>query len=197
MIRKLIPIHMVTAALLCGPAIAQETTEQSEAGSEVGSDLDLGETGPRVGEQYLKEESGDWAVLCLNTGTDNEPCAIRQILNGEEGQPIAELTVEKLPEGNVAVAAATVVVPLEVILQAQLALSIDGAPRKRYNYHHCNPIGCIARLGFTQGDIDAMKSGNKAAISMVTVLAPDQVIEIEASLKGFTAGYDGLQAPTN
>ncbi len=201
MIKKLTPITLA-AALLCGTAgFAQETEAQPEAeaqqSGEVPSDLDLGESGPRVGEQYIKETSGDWEVSCIKTETGEDPCAMVQILNGQQGEPIAEITVGKLPEGGAAVAWANVIVPLETLLQAQLAVSIDGAPRKLYNYHHCVPIGCVAQLGLTQGDIDAMKGGSKAVLSLVPARLPDQILNMDMSLSGFTAGFDGLGVNVN
>ncbi len=199
MIRKFIPFNVVAAAMLCGPAFAQETTEQPDAGAEaeVGSDLDLGESGPRVGEQYVKEQTGEWNISCIKTESEDDPCAMVQILNNQQGDPIAEVSIGKLPAGGAAVAWANVVVPLETLLQAQLAMSIDGAPRKLYNYHHCIPVGCVAQLGLTQGDIDAMKSGQKAVLSLVPARLPDQVLNMDMSLSGFTAGFDGLNVSVN
>ncbi|KIC42758.1 invasion protein [Ruegeria sp. ANG-R] len=199
MIRKLVPLNMVAAALLCGTAIAQEATEEPETGAEaeVGSDLDLGQSGPRVGEQYVKEQTGDWNISCIKTEGGEDPCAMVQVLSNPQGDPIAEISIGKLPEGGAAVAWANVIVPLETLLQAQLAMSIDGAPRKLYNYHHCIPVGCVAQLGLTQGDVDAMKSGQKAVMSLVPARLPDQILNMDMSLGGFTAGFDGLTASAN
>jgi invasion protein IalB len=198
MIKNTLSYSLLATALWCGATFAQEAAQDSDAPqTQVGSDLDLGEAGPRVGEQYVKEQSGDWDITCLKTENGDDPCLMRQVLNGQEGQPIADITITKLPEGSAAIAGATVLVPLEVLLQAQIALSIDGAPGRRYNYHHCNPVGCLAQLGFTQGDVDAMKAGNKAVLSLVSVVAPTQLLELEVSLAGFTAGFDGLQAQQN
>ncbi|CUJ95147.1 Invasion protein B, involved in pathogenesis [Ruegeria denitrificans] len=198
MIKNTLSLSLTVAALCCGAAFAQEAAQDAETPqTQVTPDLDLGEAGPRVGEQYVKEESGDWAIMCIKTETENDPCAMRQILTGDQGQPIAEITIEKLPEAAQAAAGATIVVPLEVVLQAQIALSIDGAPGKRYNYHHCNPIGCLAQVGFTQQDVDAMKSGTKGTLSMVSILAPTQALQLEISLAGFTAGFDQLQVIQN
>ncbi len=192
MIRKLLPLNLVAAALLSSAAYAQETTDAPEAEAEVGSDLDLGQSGPRIGEQYVREQVGDWNISCIKTQEEEDPCAMVQILNNQQGDPIAEVSLGKLPEGGAAVAWANVVVPLETLLQAQLAVSIDGAPRKLYNYHHCVSVGCIAQLGFTQGDIDAMKAGSKAVLSLVPARLPDQVLNMDMSLSGFTSAFDGL-----
>jgi invasion protein IalB len=51
-------------------------------------------------------------------------------------------------------------------------------------------MGCVAQIGLTQGDIDAFKKGQKAVLSLRPAPAPDQVVEMDLSLKGFTAGYN-------
>ncbi|EEX10807.1 invasion associated family protein [Ruegeria lacuscaerulensis ITI-1157] len=197
MIKKLLPLLLLTSVALTGSALAQEASSETETPAPVGSELDLGDSGPRVGEQYIKEKSGDWEVSCIKAQDGNDPCAMVQILNGPQGEPIAEITIGKLPEGGAAVAWANVIVPLETLLQAQLAISVDGAPRKLYNYHHCVPVGCVAQLGLTQGDIDAMKAGSKAVLSLVPARAPDQIVNMDMSLSGFTSAYDGLPVNQN
>lgn len=192
MIKKILSLSTVAAVLLCGAAYAQDTTT-----SEPDTGLDLGQEGPRPGEQFVKEEFGDWDVSCIKAQEGEDPCAIVQILKGNQGDPIAEVSIGKLPEGGAAVAWANVIVPLETLLQAQLALSIDGAPRKLYNYHHCLPVGCVAQLGLSQGDIEAMKAGTKAVFSLVPARFPDQVLEMEMSLSGFTSGFDSLTVNGN
>ncbi|MCA0906623.1 invasion associated locus B family protein [Ruegeria marisrubri] len=202
MIKQLLTANAMAVAFLSSAVYAQEANDESPqqaepAQTEAAQELDLGETGPRIGEQYVKETSGAWNITCLRTEEGDDPCLLRQILSGAEGQPIAEISINKLPEGAEAVAGARLTVPLETMLQAQIAVSIDGAPGKRYNYHHCNPVGCVAQLGFTQGDIDAMKAGSKATISLVSILAPSQLLQIEMSLDGFTSGYDQLDVLQN
>ena len=190
--KKLLSINTLVAALICGVASAQDTTT-----TDADTGLDLGETGPRVGEQFVKETSGDWEVSCIKAAEGDDPCAIVQVLKGQQGEPIAEVSIGKLPEGGAAVAWANVIVPLETLLQAQLALSIDGAPRKLYNYHHCVPVGCVAQLGLSQGDIDAMKAGSTAIFSLVPARFPDQILDMDMSLSGFTSGFDGLTVNAN
>ncbi len=197
MIKKLLPLNVVAAVLLCGAVGAQESQSEGSSTTPVENGLDLGTSGPRIGEQFVKEKSGDWEVSCIKAQEGEDPCALVQILKGQQGDPIAEVSIGKLPAGGAAVAWANVIVPLETLLQAQLALSIDGAPRKLYNYHHCLPVGCVAQLGLSQGDIDAMKSGSKAVFSLVPARFPDQVLNMDMSLSGFTAGFDGLSINRN
>ncbi len=202
MIKKLIPLSVAATAILTGAVYAQDTTttageSQAETSQATGTGLDLGESGPRIGEQYVKEEFGDWDLACVKTETEADPCALVQLLTGQDGNPMAEVTVSRLQDGGVAVAGATVIVPLETFLPAQLELSIDGAPSKRYNYRFCNTVGCFSQLGLTQSDVDAMKGGSEAIVSVVPAQAPNQVLQMKMSLKGFTSGFETLIPRSN
>lgn len=194
-------IAALSAAILAAPAMAQEqgaTAEQEE--QPAGQLLDMGQPaddGPKVGDRYSKEKFGDWDLACIKVNQGEDPCSLLQILKDDKGNPMAEFSLFRLKEGGQAVAAATVIVPLETLLPAQLTISIDGAPGKRYQYSFCNPIGCIAQIGLTQADVDAMKNGKEAIVSLVPAPAPTQVIKLKASLKGFTAGYDKVDVVEN
>lgn len=204
MIKTLIPLSALAAMALSTAVLAQETETQSEepaANEQSATDvLDLGQpvnAGPQLGERYSKQSFDDWELACIRTEAEQDPCSLLQILKDPAGNPMAEFSMFRLTEGQVAVAGATVIVPLETLLPAQLTISIDGAPGKRYNYSFCNPIGCVAQIGLTQDDIDAMKKGAKASVSLVPAPAPDQVISLDMSLKGFTAGFDVVDVVSN
>ncbi|SDC06070.1 invasion associated locus B family protein [Ruegeria marina] len=195
--KTLFPLAAALFALATSVAAQTDTQsgEAAPAGQEKTADqlLDLGQpadSGPQLGQRYSKEKTGDWDLACIKTEAETDPCSLLQILTDDKGNPMAEFSMFRLEEGGVAVAGATVIVPLETLLPAQLTLQIDGAPGKRYNYSFCNPIGCVAQIGLTQGDIDAMQKGAEATISLVPAPAPDQVVRLKMSLKGFTAGYD-------
>ncbi|MCV2889951.1 invasion associated locus B family protein [Ruegeria aquimaris] len=200
-------LFTLSAALLAlATSVAAQTTEQSgeaaPAAQEKTADqlLDLGQpvgTDPQLGQRYSKEKTGDWDLACIKTEEETDPCSLLQILTDDKGNPMAEFSMFRLAEGGVAVAGATVIVPLETLLPAQLTISINGAPGKRYNYSFCNPIGCVAQIGLTQGDIEAMQKGAEAIVSLVPAPAPDQVVRLKMSLKGFTAGYEKVDVVSN
>ncbi|WP_298975503.1 invasion associated locus B family protein [uncultured Roseobacter sp.] len=176
-------------------AIAQsDTTEETpEEAPSTPNELSLGETapeGPQVGETYIKEEFGDWDMRCIKTENGEDPCQMYQLLSNEEGTPISEFTLFKLPEGGQAQAGATVVVPLETSLAGQLTIKIDDKPAKRYPFAFCNRVGCYARIGLTDEDINSFKRGGEAVISIVPIVAQDQRVNVSLSLSGFTASYD-------
>ena len=111
-------------------------------------------------------------------------------MSDNDGAPIAEISIFRLPEGGRALAGATVIVPLETSLADQLSLQVDtGAPR-RYPFAFCNPIGCYSRIGLIAAEVDEFKRGNTAELNIVPAMAPDQRVRVLMSLSGFTAAYD-------
>lgn len=207
MLRQFFTTAAVLGLMTAGSAWAQSDTTQEPAATgeaasgetEAGSDsvLDFGTpvgqeaTGEvPLGERYSKEKFGDWDLACLKTETDQDPCSLLQIMRDETGSPIAEFSLFRIENGGQARAGATLVVPLETLLTAQVTIAVDGGNAKRYNYSFCNPVGCVAQIGLTQADIDAFRRGNKAVITIVPAPAPDQRIDMDLSLTGFTAGYD-------
>lgn len=223
MLKSLTPITLAALLAMTAPLAAQETAaeeetagaetaeqadQQSEQQAEQGEKaessaddiLDLGEpvsTDPQLGQRYSKEKHGDWDLACIKTEGKEDPCSLLQILKDKDGNPTAEFSLFRIANGTKAVAGATVIVPLETLLPAQLTISVDGAPGKRYNYTFCNPIGCVAQIGLTEGDIAAFKRGAKATLSLRPAPAPDQVINLDMSLKGFTAGFDVVDVVKN
>jgi len=196
MITRLSTFALVTCLALSNGAYAQETTTEEETPSTVPSsegDLNLGEdtSMPQIGQTYVREIEQDWEIQCVRVENgENEPCQMYQLLQNEAGNPVAEVSLFKLPQGGQAVAGATVIVPLETALQAQLRIAVDGAQSKRYPYSLCNQVGCFARIGLTESDLNGFKKGAKAVVTIVPFVARNQQIQLEMSLKGFTASYD-------
>ena len=181
---------------------AQETTtpdttedpaqEQQQAPADDALSLgeEVGEGGPKIGEPYTKERNGAWELRCIRVEEGEEPCQAYQLISDTEGVPVAEFSMFKLKDGGRAEAGATVVVPLETALQQQLTITVDGGAARRYPFAFCNQIGCYSRIGLTAEDIAGFKRGATARISIVPALAPDQKVELDMSLSGFTKTYD-------
>jgi len=199
MFKHISPLVALAFAAMTTQAFAQDTTAPAaEAEKPLAANepqLDLGqnvEAGPKLGERYSKAKYGDWDLACIKTNAETDPCSLLQILRDNTGNPVAEVSLFRIENGGQAAAGATVLVPLETLLPAQLTIAVDEAPGKRYNYKFCSPIGCAAQIGLTQQDIDAFKKGGKATVSIVPAPAPDQIVALTLSLKGFTAGYDAV-----
>jgi len=198
MTKRLIALSAVLSASMAFTAFAQSTDTETQDTEDtpiapIETDLSLGEDAsePQVGQTYVKEVLQDWELQCIRTeDVATEPCQMYQLLQDENDNPVAEVSLFRLPEGGQAVAGATVIVPLETSLQAQLRISVDGSQGKRYPYSFCNSVGCFARIGLTQDDVNSFKRGAKATLTLVPFLAPDQRVALDMSLKGFTASYD-------
>lgn len=180
-------------------APADAAPAEAESGSETMADgLAMGDDGQtQIPQPYTKEEHGDWRLQCFKIEEGEEPCQLYQLLKDSQGTDVAEVSIFRLPAGGQAVAGATVTVPLETLLTAQLLIAVDGAKGKRYPFSFCSPVGCYARIGFTQADIDAFKRGAAATVTLVPAPAPDQKVELKMSLSGFTAGYDATSVVKN
>ncbi|WP_342071133.1 invasion associated locus B family protein [Yoonia algicola] len=184
------------AALLshAGVAMAQDTAEQTETTAE--DDLALGEPlGPQVGEPYEREVFGDWSLRCIKAEEGDDPCNLYQLLSNEDGVAVSEFNLFPLAEGQRVAAGATVVVPLETLLTQQLTIAVDGANARRYPFTFCNRAGCVARIGFTQAEVDEFKRGSTATVRLVPAQVPDAEVVLDVSLTGFTAGFNALSQP--
>ncbi|EAQ01157.1 hypothetical protein OB2597_03674 [Pseudooceanicola batsensis HTCC2597] len=173
-----------------------ETTEN--AAQDPAADLDTGqpESGG-VGQGYVRETFGDWQLQCVRQeDTESEPCQLYQLLRGAEDNPVAEVIIEKLPEGGNVAAGATILVPFGTALAKDLRIAVDGSQGKVYRYAFCNSNACYARIGLLPADIAAFKAGNTANVTIFAYERLDEPVELTLSLSGFTAGFETLQPVT-
>ena len=184
------------AALLAAlPAAAQETqpaTEAPAAEAPATGDLPLGEEVGGIGSVYVASTHGDWELRCVRTEDGADPCQLNQLLTNPEGGSMAEITLVNLPEGGEAVAGATIVTPLETLLTQAITVQVKGRQAKRYPFTFCSDIGCVARVGFTEEDLEGFRKGAEAEVTIFSIRAPNQPFPARMSLKGFTAGYAAM-----
>ncbi len=187
---------------LAGAAMAQDTAQPAAPAEQPAAEAPAtaapaaapAKDGP--GSIYAKETNGAWETRCMRVPEGKtEPCQIYQLLRDAQGGDVAELAVFPLPAGEKAVAGATVSVPLETLLTARLVLQIDQNKPLVYEYSWCDQIACVARIGFTDADLKAMKNGKEATMTIVPARAPDQKVGLKVSLSGITKGYDSLPVP--
>jgi len=169
------------------PATAQEAASQSEAPAE-----------PQPGQPYFLEEIGDWRVRCVKAPNEGQVdvCQLYQLLRDKSGNAVAEFTV--LParteqDPNIQ-ALATVVTPLETLLPPGLRMRIDDGANKTIPFTWCNPTGCYARFGLDAQDVEALKIGGGATLTITPLAAPDQQVVLSSSLTGFTLAFDKVDA---
>lgn len=145
---------------------------------------------------YLMTSFDSWEQRCVKTADGSDPCQLYQLLKDKTGNAVAEISLFALPEGGEAAVGATVMVPLETLLTANLRIGVDNATPKIYPFTYCTLQGCVARIGFTAPELAQLKGGIMATVTIVPAVAPDQVVALDMSLKGFTKGFNALQAVT-
>ncbi|MBO6897212.1 MAG: invasion associated locus B family protein [Shimia sp.] len=184
----------VTLAVMAGPSFSQGVPSLADGSLAMGEAVNEAAqpiTPAQLEENVSSEIIGDWDLQCATTGPEPRPCRMYQLMRDDTGNPVSEVTLFSLPvaEGE-AVAGATVIVPLETLLTAQLTMSVDGKTTRRYPFAFCNQLGCIARIGLSAEDISNFKSGNIAVLNIVPALAPTQSVNVNMSLSGFTKAFE-------
>ncbi|MFC0202489.1 invasion associated locus B family protein [Paracoccus rhizosphaerae] len=174
---------------------AGATTPAAEAEGEDTADAAApAENADQTGSYYLKSEHGDWAIRCIRAGQGKDPCELYKLLTDDDDSPVAELTLIPLANGEVA-AGATLVAPLETDLIAGLGFQVDNGERRGYPFSFCAPVGCIARLGFTEQELTGMKRGATASVELLPFGGDrENPVDLDFSLSGFTAAFDELAA---
>ena len=188
------------------PALAQETpapaadapAADAPASDAPASSLSMGSDPAAAAKAdsgiYVKESFEAWELRCEKTSLGADPCQLYQLLKDGEGNSVAELAMFTLPEGTQgpAVAGANFIAPLETLLPEGMLITIDTAKPRAYPFTVCTQIGCVSRIGFTGEEIAAFKKGGKATFSISPFVAPGQKVNLDVSLKGFTAAYDAM-----
>jgi len=157
------------------------------------------DTGQPVGnadedDTYVKSTEGDWDVQCLRVEQGEEPCQMYQLLQDGNGNSVAEVSIFKVEGAGQVAAGATFIVPLGTLLTEKLTIQVDSAQAKRYDLSFCVQIGCYARVGFTEAEVNAFRRGQVARVTITPFQAPDQRVTVNMSLAGFTAAYDQITA---
>ena len=169
-------------------------TKNLPAASQEASELSLGkplDTLRKPGEIYLAGNKGDWNVRCV-TGNPGEidKCEIQQLIFLNENTPIVDISIFKLPKGEMAIAAANVMVPLETLLTKKFRFAFSKETVKEFPYSFCNQNGCLVRMGLLEEDIEALRNGKSSELAITHISSPDSSIELNLSLDGFTAAFD-------
>ena len=150
---------------------------------------------PQKTEPYIKERFENWSLKCIKTVNSIERCEANQIIFNQKQQPVAEISIIKLPKGQVAAAAATIIVPLKTILSEGLVLAIQELEPKKYQFKFCNSLGCYSQIGLTNDEVEALKRKEKASIFLKHISSGDRQIVIPMSLDGFTKTFSNVTQP--
>jgi invasion protein IalB len=144
------------------------------------------------GTTYVAETFEDWQLQCVRTPEGDDPCQIYQLLKDEQGNNVADISIFALDPNQKVAAGATIMTPLETLLTHGVLIKVDAGESKAYPFTFCTGGGCVSRLALRPEEVTAFKRGNKAVMTIVPVAAPDQKVNLDISLKGFTAAYDAV-----
>lgn len=204
------PLALVLALGLGSAALAQDATAPAEppaadtpAADTPAAEAPAAEPAPEaaataeaeasdIGKPYVAQTFDAWTVQCIRTGDGKDPCQIYQLLKDSEGNSVADISIQNLPEGQKAAAGATIMTPLETDLSQNLTLKVDSAEARVYPFRFCARVGCFVQAGFTADELAALRRGNKVVVTLVPMAAPDQKVNLDMSLKGFTAAYTAM-----
>lgn len=148
----------------------------------------------QVGQSYNQARFGAWEQNCVKSADGKDPCQMYQLLKDQDQNPVAEFSMFPLPAGQPAAAGATIMVPLETLLTANLSIQVDGGTPKIYPFTFCAQPGCVARVGFTADEVAQFKKGAKADMTIVPAVDPTKKVVLNIDLKGFTAALDAVTA---
>lgn len=155
------------------------------------------------GEPYVAEVFTDWELRCITAGEPGRPerCEMFQLLLDEQDNPVAVMRVAvPLERAEGVVAAISIVTPIESLLAPGVRLRIDDGEPGGLPFTYCEPTGCLARLGIDEATANAFKAGGDAFIDIFALIRNDLgeiggvPVSLSASLRGFTAAYDAMQA---
>lgn len=174
------------------PAPAAEAPATSTEAPAAAPAAPAAPTEPQVGQPYARETHGDWTLRCMKTETGADPCELYQLLKDAENSPVAEASVIPMSGGNVQ-AVITFVAPLETDLSVGLGLQVDAAQEARYPFMLCARVGCVSRIGLEAAQLDPLKRGKSATVSVLPFGVPkEEMVKLPLSLAGFTAGMNAL-----
>ena len=143
--------------------------------------------------EIVRDTFGDWQVRCAPEGRE---CFMYQLAVDAQKNPVAEVSILKLPEQAEADAGVTVVTPLGTLLTAGVVVQIDAGEKRQYPFAWCSQVGCFARFGLDNPAVGVMKRGKAGKITLISVGNPQAPVTLDLSLSGFTAAFDSLEIPT-
>lgn len=172
-------------------AVAQETTESTDEAFPTGTQPEV-----QIGQAYQAGNFDDWEMVCVKAESGPEQCEIGQLVMDDAANPIADVRIFPLPQGSQAIAGSTILTPLGVSLANGLLFAVDEDEPKQYPFAFCNNVGCISRVGFTPLELQKMRKGAVAKMTIRLFQDPNNPISIGLSLKGFSDAYAALTKKT-
>lgn len=146
-------------------------------------------SGAAAQERSIPASAGQgWRVECANDGKTLDCRAEAQVVQRENNQLIAALTVRVPAETKKPVM--MVQVPLGISVNAPVSVAVEGASESLV-IQTCTQAGCYAGGPVTDAMIAALRS--KTQVRIVFQNLDKQAVTVTLPLAGFPAAYDKLK----
>ncbi|MBB4120501.1 invasion associated locus B family protein [Martelella radicis] len=143
------------------------------------------------GASSLNETYQDWRVTCVSDGTTDRCAMIHSQVAKDSGQRV--LTIE-LNAPATDRAQGMLIMPFGLALAKGVTMTIDtDGTGATFGFSTCLPQGCLVPIEFDANMLERLKNGGVLHI-MATPIDGSDRIDISASLKGFTAAFNRLNA---
>ena len=128
---------------------------------------------------------GDWRLSCAEQG-GNERCLVTQAQIDQNGTTVSVINVSKAEDDFVV----EFVLPLMTDLTTPVELNISDNESRSLLYNACNQSACFILLTEADVVLEAFKAN--ASANMLFGLFNGQSVNVNISLRGFTAAYEAL-----
>lgn len=179
---------VAAATMMLSPlvAFAQEATTEAPAAEAPAE----GSTVDAVSAAVDGLASQNWLKVCDPLPDGQRACLMRQVVLAN-GQFIGSFILRDDP-GQESRLLAVASVPLGVLLPFGLTWQIDNAKPVRVPYMLCDTQSCSAQLVINEQYVNSLKRGN--SLKLTAKNRQNQDLNIDITLAGFTATYDGEAA---
>ncbi len=145
--------------------------------------------GPALAQGAIKETYGDWKLRCETPmGALGEQCTLEQYVVAEDYPGLfLRVSVYKATDGKMWFI--RFLSPLNVMLQKEIDLLVNGESKGRLPFTRCAVVGCIATLANNEF-IEQLKTSS--GFSIIIYPTTDKGIGLPISLAGFAAGVENL-----
>lgn len=169
---------VVGAAAILGVALAAAPAVAQTQGGAQGN--------AQIGQTY-----GSWTGACetLPGGAGTECFIFQNVKDAQSGRPMMSLKVCYFGPNNEPAILADL--PTGVLIPPGAGFAVDGGSEVRVPYQICTPGLCRAIVPLNDQMISRMKGGKAMNVNFIT--AAGKKMGEDASLSGFTAGWDSVK----
>lgn len=143
------------------------------------------------GPSSITETFQDWVVQCSSEVADGDAvraCQMSQELSrSSDGQRVLNMALQRNSDGTPVL---RLVTPLGVVLAQGVGVEAAEQELVRFGFQTCLPSGCIAQGPLEPSDMDELRGGAEAQVTMLGVNGDN--VSLTISLMGFSAAWERL-----